>query len=83
MNKPNEQDVMEEIAALRALLQTKPRELIANADVIDVIIETLEDGMDTTADEFLELTAAQQGAAKCVLKWLAGAARHRPTETLE
>lgn len=78
MKRPHE-EILAEIKALKAL---KPVGQFARktTETISVIIDALEDRIDTTSDEFDELPDEQQMAALDAINWLHGHTNDRPSE---
>ena len=67
-----------EISALKALTPVGSW-AVKTKQLIDISIEALQDGLDMTTDEFLEMTPGQQEHAQMALEWKTGESDEKPS----
>lgn len=82
MKKPTPEEIAAEVAALKSLIPVGPHKK-STADIIQAMIDELTEGVDSTAEEFNEMSQAEQDGVFDAANWRDGESSRKPSDTFE
>lgn len=82
MKKPTPEEIAAEVAALKTLVPVGPHAR-STGEIIKAMIDELTEGVDTTAEEFNEMSQAEQDGVFDAANWRDGDTARKPSNTFE